>query len=76
MEILPLYKMIVELKDVFTKLTYSMVAHSSLRIETSQTIYLLSQRDSFSLSNKWIHSCLGWIGMKVTTLIYTTPHPQ
>jgi len=37
---------------VFTKLAHSTVAHSSLRIETFQAIYLLSQRGLLKLEDR------------------------
>jgi len=46
MKILPLYKIIVELRYIYK--IDSAVFHSSLRIKTFQTIYLLSQRDSLT----------------------------
>lgn len=58
MEILPLYKRIGELhKNVFAKLTHTIVAHLDLRIENSQAILLLSKED-LSHSRKWISLAL------------------
>jgi len=76
MKILPLYKMIVGLQECIYKI--DSLYGGSLKLEDRDfPSYLssLSKRLFLTLRSGFT-LCLGWLGMKAPTLIYTTPPQQ